>query len=141
MKGIQRLATAGTDKAITDHILRLFEEVLKQNPNNVIALIGKARIHYGRNQFAIALRLFQKALMARPDMQPDPRIGIGQCFWHLKMKSDARAAWERSLELVPLLAYTHKLIDSNLMERQLMFFSQCGISTQHFKGSILKRSQ
>ena len=34
-------------------------------------------------------------------MQPDPRIGIGQCFWHLKMKSDARAAWERALELVP----------------------------------------
>jgi RNA polymerase-associated protein CTR9 len=98
--GIQRLATAGNDKTVTDQILRLFEEVLKTNPNNVIALIGKARVHYGRNQFSIALRLYQKALMARPDMQPDPRIGIGQCFWHLKMKSDAFAAWERALELV-----------------------------------------
>jgi RNA polymerase-associated protein CTR9 len=100
IEGIQRLATAGTDKAVTDQILRLFEEVLKQNPNNVVALIGKARVHYGRNQFAIALRLYQKALIARSDMQPDPRIGIGQCFWHLKMKIDARTAWERALELV-----------------------------------------
>lgn len=98
--GIHRLATEGTDRAVADIILRLFEEVLKQNPNNVIALIGKARVHYGRNQYAIALRLYQKALTARPDMNPDPRIGIGQCFWHLKMKSDAKAAWERALELV-----------------------------------------
>ena len=88
---------------MTDQILRLFDEVLKQNANNVIALIGKARIHYGRKQYAIALRLFQKAMIARPDMQPDPRIGIGQCFWHLKMKPDARAAWERALELVVIL--------------------------------------
>jgi len=87
-----------------DQVLRHFEEVLKQNPNNVIALVGKARVHYGRNQFAIALRLYQKALTARPDMQPDPRIGIGQCFWHLKMKSDARTAWERALELVLTLS-------------------------------------
>lgn len=100
IEGIQRLITAGSDKTVTDQVLRLFEEVLKQNPNNVIALIGKARVHYGRNQFAVALRLYQKALIARPDMQPDPRIGIGQCFWHLKMKSDARTAWERALELV-----------------------------------------
>lgn len=98
--GIQRLARDGLDKTATDQILRLFEEILKKNPNNVIALLGKARIHYGRNQYAIALRLYQKALVARPDMQPDPRIGIGQCFWHLKMKSDALAAWERALELV-----------------------------------------
>ena len=98
--GIQRLATAGHDKTVMDQILRLFEEVLKTSPDNVIALMGKARVHYGRNQYAIALRLYQKALMARPDMQPDPRIGIGQCFWHLKMKSDALAAWKRALELV-----------------------------------------
>ena len=88
------------DKSATDHVLRLFEEVLKQNPNNVIALIGKARVHYRRNQFSVALRLYQKALTARPDMNPDPRIGIGQCFWNLKMKRDALAAWERALELV-----------------------------------------
>lgn len=100
--GIQRLATVGQDKTITDQILRLFDEILKQNPNNLIAILAKARIHYSRNQFAVALRLYQKALMTRPDMQPDPRIGIGQCFWQLKMKTDARAAWERSLELVHL---------------------------------------
>ena len=89
---------------MAEQILRLFEELLKRNPSNVIALIGKARVHYGRSQYAIALRLYQKALTARPDMRPDPRIGIGQCFWHLKMKTDARAAWERALELVSPLA-------------------------------------
>jgi RNA polymerase-associated protein CTR9 len=98
--GIQRLETAGTDKASADQILRTFEEVLRQKPNNVIALLGKARVHFSRSQFAIALRLYQKALTLRPDMQPDPRIGIGQCFWSLKMKEDAKRAWERALELV-----------------------------------------
>jgi RNA polymerase-associated protein CTR9 len=98
--GIQRLATEASDKAVTDNVLRLFEEILKVKPNNVIALMGKARIHYSRNQFAIALRLYQKVLITRPDIQPDPRIGIGQCFWQLKMKADAKLAWERALQLV-----------------------------------------
>jgi RNA polymerase-associated protein CTR9 len=95
------LSNVGNDRKTEDQILKLFEVLLKRNPNNVIALVGKARMHYGRKQYAIALRLYQKAMTARPDMQPDPRIGIGQCFWHLKMKKDARAAWERALELVP----------------------------------------
>jgi len=119
--GIQRLATAGNDKTVTDQILRLFEEVLKTNPNNVIALIGKARVHYGRNQFSIALRLYQKALMARPDMQPDPRIGIGQCFWHLKMKSDALAAWERAAELVALCPHLSNMVETKQHLRKRPF--------------------
>ena len=61
-------------------------------------------------------------------MQPDPRIGIGQCFWHLKMKSDALAAWQRALELVlPLKKpanivetdqYIRKCPSSNVLSRR-----------------------
>lgn len=71
--------------------------------------------------------------MARPDMQPDPRIGIGQCFWNLKMKSDARAAWERALELV-----RHAKTGTNRRNqtaRPRVFFLQCGTSMQRFRVS------
>lgn len=34
-------------------------------------------------------------------IDPDPRIGIGCCFWQLGFKDDAKAAWERSLEINP----------------------------------------
>ncbi|KAL3419460.1 tetratricopeptide [Phlyctema vagabunda] len=37
-----------------------------------------------------------------PDLvDPDPRIGIGSCFWQLGFKEDAKTAWERALEINP----------------------------------------
>ncbi|RSM10310.1 hypothetical protein CEP52_003657 [Fusarium oligoseptatum] len=37
-----------------------------------------------------------------PDLvDPDPRIGIGCCFWQLGFKDDAKMAWERCLEINP----------------------------------------
>ena len=58
--------------------------------------MGKARILYVRRQFRPALKLYQSVLSAAPDFLPDPRIGIGLCFWNLGEHRIARRAWERS---------------------------------------------
>ncbi|KAJ3802188.1 RNA polymerase II-associated protein [Lentinula aff. detonsa] len=96
-RGIQQLATRHLDEA-----LRSFEDVLATKPTNLVALLGKARILYMRRNFPQALQIFQQVLRCNPRCQPDPRIGIGLCFWSLNNKTKAKAAWERSLELDPL---------------------------------------
>ncbi|KAG6899837.1 hypothetical protein C0993_006355 [Termitomyces sp. T159_Od127] len=95
-RGIQQLATRSMDDA-----LRSFDGVLIEKPTNVVALLGKARILYARRNFREALRVFQDVLRYNPRCLPDPRIGIGLCFWALDQKSKATAAWQRSMEVNP----------------------------------------
>lgn len=59
---------------------------------------------YARKRFRESLQLYQRILRLSPNTQPDPRIGIGLCFWQLGEKSKAKKAWERSLELVCTLS-------------------------------------
>jgi RNA polymerase-associated protein CTR9 len=65
-----------------------------------LRLLQQARILYARRQHAQALKLFQDVLRYNPECKPDPRIGIGLCFWALDQKARAKAAWQRSLEVV-----------------------------------------
>ncbi|KIP06107.1 hypothetical protein PHLGIDRAFT_107356 [Phlebiopsis gigantea 11061_1 CR5-6] len=95
-RGILQLSTREMDDA-----LRSFENVLASKPTNILALIGKARILYAKRQFPQALRIFQDVLRYNPSCIPDPRIGIGLCFWALDHKAKAKAAWERSVEVNP----------------------------------------
>ena len=113
LPGIQQLATRSMDDA-----LRSFDGVLAEKPTNIVALLGKvcniplqssfyailtafqARILYARRQFAQALKLFQQVLQYSPRCIPDPRIGIGLCLWAMDHKTKAKAAWQRSLEVV-----------------------------------------
>lgn len=60
----------------------------------------KARILYARRQFAMSLKAFQQVLQLNPSCLPDPRIGIGLCLWALNHKEQAKAAWQRSIEVV-----------------------------------------
>ena len=100
--------------------LRCFDAVLSTHPTNVIALLGKvcptrcshavknqeftlleqARVLYARRQYTQALKFFQDVLRYNPECKPDPRIGIGLCFWALDQRPRAKAAWQRGLEVV-----------------------------------------
>jgi tetratricopeptide (TPR) repeat protein len=62
--------------------------------------MNEARIMYARKNYRESLQLYQRILRLSPNTQPDPRIGIGLCFWQLGEKAKAKKAWERSLELV-----------------------------------------
>ncbi|KAG6813289.1 hypothetical protein H0H92_012444 [Tricholoma furcatifolium] len=95
-RGIQQLATRSMDDA-----LRSFEGVLVEKPTNIVALLGKARILYARRNFRDALKIFQDVLRFNPRCLPDPRIGIGLCYWALDQKPKAVAAWQRSVEVNP----------------------------------------
>ncbi|KAF5374557.1 hypothetical protein D9757_010165 [Collybiopsis confluens] len=95
-RGIQQLATRNMDEA-----MRSFDGVLAKKPTNLVALLGKGRILYLRRNYPQALQNFQQVLRYNPHCNPDPRIGIGLCFWSMNNKAKAKAAWERSLELNP----------------------------------------
>ncbi|RPD78632.1 RNA polymerase II-associated protein [Lentinus tigrinus ALCF2SS1-7] len=80
---------------------RAFETILLEKPTNIPALLGKAKLAYARRQYPQALKLFQRVLQLNPNTLPDPRIGIGLCFWSMDHKAKAKAAWERSVEVNP----------------------------------------
>ncbi|KAJ6263890.1 hypothetical protein Dda_0027 [Drechslerella dactyloides] len=81
---------------------RIYDETLKRaNGTNMIALMGKGKWLFSKGRYEKALECYQEVLRKKPDMDPDPRIGIGLCFWMLNFKDDAKIAWERALELDP----------------------------------------
>ncbi|KAK5000630.1 protein required for normal CLN1 and CLN2 G1 cyclin expression [Elasticomyces elasticus] len=82
---------------------RCFEDALRtSNGKNIMAVMGKARAFYSLGKYAEALHNYQLVLERAPELvDPDPRIGIGCCFWQLGYKEDAQGAWERALELRP----------------------------------------
>jgi RNA polymerase-associated protein CTR9 len=81
---------------------KCFEDALRaSHGKNLMAKLGKARVNYSMGKYTEALKQYQQVLESSPNLiDPDPRIGIGCCFWYLGHKDEAAAAWERSLELV-----------------------------------------
>ncbi|GMK55590.1 hypothetical protein CspeluHIS016_0206460 [Cutaneotrichosporon spelunceum] len=74
----------------------LVDRLLNRQPNNVAALLTQARLQFARREHDTALATYQKILSLSPDVQPDPRIGIGLCAYVLGDKERAQAAWERA---------------------------------------------
>lgn len=82
---------------------KCFEDALRSSRGtNLMAKMGRARVNYSMGRWADALKGYQNVLESSPDLiDPDPRIGIGCCFWQLGFRDEAAKAWERSLELNP----------------------------------------
>jgi RNA polymerase-associated protein CTR9 len=83
--------------------LKSFEDAIRVSQGrNMMAVLGKSRALFSLGKYADALEGYQEALHKMPDLiDPDPRIGIGCCFWQLGYKEDAKTAWERALEINP----------------------------------------
>lgn len=78
----------------------IFDKLVRIDPHNCFALLGKAQILVKKTKnYSAALKLYQQVLLLNPLMRPDPRIGIGMCFWFLKDREMAVDAWNRSVEL------------------------------------------
>ncbi|CAH7670136.1 pol II transcription elongation factor [Phakopsora pachyrhizi] len=84
-----------------EQAFNICEITLKERPTHIYALLGKARVFFHRKHFRPALKIYQQVLTIAPRMLPDPRIGIGSCFWFLGDKRTARRAWERSIVVNP----------------------------------------
>ncbi|KAF1953192.1 tetratricopeptide repeat protein 1 [Byssothecium circinans] len=102
--------TIGTSAAILNErmdtlkqAMKCFDDALRNSNNkNLMARMGKARCSYSLNKYADALKGYQSVLESSPGLiDPDPRIGIGCCYWQLGYKDDAASAWQRSLDLNP----------------------------------------
>ncbi|GFP53988.1 hypothetical protein ACSS6W_001624 [Trichoderma asperelloides] len=94
----------GTEKGeLLKNAAKAFDDALRVSQGkNVLALMGKARTLFSMHKYPEALAAYQDVLQKRPDLvDPDPRIGIGCCFWQLGFKDDAKGAWERCLEINP----------------------------------------
>ncbi|KAF2446043.1 TPR-like protein [Karstenula rhodostoma CBS 690.94] len=83
--------------------VKCFEDAIRASGGkNLMAKMGKARVSYSMGKYAEALKAYQSILESSPGLiDPDPRIGIGCCFWQLGFKDDAATAWQRSLDLNP----------------------------------------
>lgn len=71
---------------------RNFDILLQNNPRNCLALLGKGKLYLYRQNYLAALKVFQKVLQLNPLLRPDPRIGIGLCYWFLDRKDLANQA-------------------------------------------------
>ncbi|KAF2750445.1 TPR-like protein [Sporormia fimetaria CBS 119925] len=80
---------------------KCFDDALRASgQKNLMARLGKARVAYSMARYQEALKQYQAVLENSPSLiDPDPRIGIGCCFWQLGHKEEAAGAWERSLQL------------------------------------------
>jgi RNA polymerase-associated protein CTR9 len=83
--------------------LKSFDDAIRVSQGkNMLAVMGRSRALFSLGKFAEALAGYQEVLQKMPDLvDPDPRIGIGCCLWQLGFREDAKAAWERSLEICP----------------------------------------
>ncbi|GME83985.1 unnamed protein product [Ambrosiozyma monospora] len=80
---------------------RIFDSLLHKHSRNCYALMGKAKIFFYRENYTAALKVFQKCLSLNPLLRPDPRIGIGLCYWLLERKDLANQAWQNSIQVNP----------------------------------------
>lgn len=84
-----------------DKEIRNIDILLQRNPKNCYALMGKAKIFFYKQNYLAALKLLQKVLQLNPLLRPDPRIGIGLCYWFLDRKDLANHAWQNSIQIHP----------------------------------------
>ncbi|KAJ2472161.1 protein required for normal CLN1 and CLN2 G1 cyclin expression [Coemansia sp. RSA 2322] len=130
-----------------EQALQRFNAALKAAPGSVAALLGKARVLFGRHQFQQALGLYQQVLRLRPSGKPDPRIGIGLCLHRLGHSADARLALARAAEVDASAAAPHILLatmDLNdvkrLMDPQITAAESCSAEQALQRGGELLRS-
>lgn len=104
------LATSASERKFQfDNAYKAFDDIYKSSKGkNMFALMGKARVLLRRKKYKQALEMYQECLAKRPNMDPDPRIGIGLCLWNLDHKDHAKLAWERALALVYEISQAHE---------------------------------
>ncbi|PHH63210.1 hypothetical protein CDD81_6162 [Ophiocordyceps australis] len=121
----------GTEKQeLLKTAIKSFDDALRVSQGkNMLALLGKARAFYSMHKFADSLAAYQDVLQKMPDLvDPDPRIGIGCCFWQLGYRQDAKIAWERALEINPESKVANILLG-------LFYLDSCGrmpINSENF---------
>ena len=122
---------------------KFFGDALRASNNkNVMAMMGLAKAHFSLGNYADALLKYQHALEAAPDLvDPDPRIGIGCCFWQLGHREEAQTAWKRSLEVNPQSKIANILLGLFHLDQSAKFATNEPDFQHHYKRAMTEYTQ
>lgn len=122
---------------------KCFEDSLRASQGrNIMAIMGKARALFSLGKYADALTNYQSALERAPQLQdPDPRIGIGCCFWQLNHKDEAHSAWQRALEVNPSSKIANILLGLYHLDQSSKFSTTDAEFQQHYKKAMTEYTQ
>ncbi|CAC9894659.1 unnamed protein product [Aureobasidium pullulans] len=122
---------------------KCFEDSLRVSQGrNMMAIMGKARALYSLGKYPDALHNYQAALERAPHLQdPDPRIGIGCCFWQLGHKDEAHNAWQRALDVNPESKIANILLGLYHLDQSAKFQTTEPEFQQHYKKAMTEYTQ
>ena len=68
---------------------------------NIAGTLALANVHFQQGQYSPALGLYRRALKEHPGAPPEVRLGLAACLFRLGQCKLAKAAYERTLDLLP----------------------------------------
>ncbi|RMZ83644.1 hypothetical protein DV738_g1059, partial [Chaetothyriales sp. CBS 135597] len=120
--------------------LKCFDDASRASQGrNMLAIMGQARVIFMQGRYAQALQRYQEVLAKMPSLtDPDPRIGIGCCLWHLGHHDRAKMAWERSLALNPQSKVAHSLIGIHYLHESSKLSAATPQSAELYRTGLAK---
>jgi RNA polymerase-associated protein CTR9 len=107
-----------------------------------MAVLGIARVLFSMGRYPEALKKYQMVLERAPYMNdPDPRIGIGCCLWQLGHRDDAKAAWQRALEVNPNSKYANILMAVYYLQYSSQFATSDPAFVESYKKAMTNYTQ
>lgn len=148
-RGVLQLIRASLQSKPTERLDTLtqankfFADALRaSNGQNVMAILGQARTSFSLAKYADALAKYQMVLERAPDLtDPDPRIGIGCCFWHLGHRDEAQLAWKRSLELNPRSKMANILLGLYHLDQSAKYPTTSPEFVKHYSRAMTEYAQ
>lgn len=80
---------------------RIYEEILKTEPNNIDALIWLGSIHSENGQYTKAFKLLEIAISANPN-RFEPYFNLGLLQAKLGRDSEAIQTWQKALDITKI---------------------------------------
>jgi tetratricopeptide (TPR) repeat protein len=79
--------------------LGLIKQALELRPDDPFILDSMGWVQYRLGNLTQAVEYLEKAMTARPD--PEIAAHLGEVLWKMGKHADARATWDRGLDLAP----------------------------------------
>lgn len=92
--------TAEQQRALVDQAAGPLLDAVTKNPNDVASLANLGNVYYDGEQYAEAIKYYQRALDVKPDYA-DVRTDLGTAYWYLGDADRALTEFKKSLKVRP----------------------------------------